>query len=95
MHGTRGRRCNFDGYSSVAGYLEFGETLEECVAREVMEETGITVKNIGYFGSQPFGLTNAIMIGFTAEWESGDIEAKNIFINKEKHFCWEIYDQER
>ncbi|MGL1934269.1 MAG: NAD(+) diphosphatase [Fibrobacterales bacterium] len=63
----------YDGYSSVAGYLNQGETLEECAEREVMEETGITIKNMHYFGSQPFGLTNAIMIAYTAEWESGEI----------------------
>ncbi|MGL1903473.1 MAG: NAD(+) diphosphatase [Fibrobacterales bacterium] len=63
----------YDGYSSVAGYLNQGETLEACAEREIMEETGLTVKNMQYFGSQPFGLTNAIMIAYTAEWDSGAI----------------------
>ena len=60
-------------FSVLAGYVEPGETLEECVAREVMEETGITVKNISYFDSQPWGLSGSLMIGFTAEYESGII----------------------
>ncbi len=53
-------------YALVAGYLEIGETLEECVKREVMEEVGITIKDIKYYDSQPWGFSNTIMIGFTA-----------------------------
>ena len=47
-HNLRGKY-----YGLVAGFVETGETLEECVRRELMEETGVTVKNIRYFGSQP------------------------------------------
>lgn len=54
-------------YALVAGYQEIGETLEECVRREVMEEVGINIKNIKYYSSQPWGFSNTIMIGFTAE----------------------------
>ena len=53
--------------------MEPGETLEECVAREVHEEVGIVVKNIRYFGSQPWPFPDSLMLGFTAEYESGDI----------------------
>ena len=60
-------------FSVLAGYVEPGETLEECVAREVMEETGIAVKNIQYFDNQPWGFSGSLMIGFTAEYESGNI----------------------
>lgn len=60
-------------YSVLAGYVEPGETLEECVRREICEEVGITVKNIRYFGSQPWPFPNSLMIGFTAEYESGEI----------------------
>lgn len=60
-------------YGLVAGFLEPGESLEACVAREVLEETGIRVRNIQYFGSQPWPFPHQIMIGFTAEHASGDI----------------------
>jgi NAD+ diphosphatase len=60
-------------YSLIAGFVEAGETLEECVKREIKEEAGIKVKNIRYFGSQPWPFPNSLMIGFTAEWESGEI----------------------
>ncbi len=60
-------------YSVLAGFVEPGESLEETVAREVMEEVGITVKNIRYFGSQPWPFPDSLMLGFTAEYASGDI----------------------
>lgn len=60
-------------YSVLAGFVEPGETLEECVRREVREETGIEVKNIRYFGSQPWPFPNSLMIGFTAEYAGGEI----------------------
>lgn len=58
-------------YTVIAGFLEVGETLEQCVAREVKEETGIEVKNIQYFGSQPWAFPSSMMMGFLAEYESG------------------------
>ncbi|MGD9162760.1 MAG: NAD(+) diphosphatase [Desulfobacteraceae bacterium] len=61
-------------YSVLAGFVEPGETLEECVKREVREEVGIEVKNIRYFGSQPWPFPDSLMIGFTAEHESGEIK---------------------
>ncbi len=54
-------------YSIVAGYLEVGETLEDCVKREVKEEIGIDVKNIRYYKSQPWPYSSSMMIGFIAE----------------------------
>ncbi len=60
-------------YSVLAGFVEPGETLEECVKREVREEVGIEIKNIKYFGSQPWPFPDSLMIGFTAEHESGEI----------------------
>ncbi|ERI89636.1 hydrolase, NUDIX family [Clostridiales bacterium oral taxon 876 str. F0540] len=61
-------------YGLIAGFTEPGETLEECVKREAMEEVGIRVKNIRYLGSQPWPFPNSLMIGFTADYESGEIK---------------------
>ena len=63
-----------DYYGLVAGFLEAGESLEECVHREVMEETGLTIKNLRYFGSQTWPYPSGLMVGFTAEYESGTIK---------------------
>jgi len=60
-------------YSVLAGFVEAGETLEECVKREIKEEVNIVLKNIRYFGSQSWPFPNSLMVGFTAEYESGDI----------------------
>lgn len=60
-------------YSVLAGFVEPGETLEACVKREVREEVGIDVKNIRYFGSQPWPFPDSLMIGFTAEYAAGEI----------------------
>lgn len=69
---ARNFRGTFKGL--VAGFLEPGETLEECVHREVMEETGLCICNLKYFGSQPWPYPSGIMIGYTAEYESGNIK---------------------
>jgi NAD+ diphosphatase len=70
-----GRSPRFKGefYSVLAGFAEPGETLEETVAREVREETGIAVKEIRYFGSQPWPFPDSLMIGFTARYAGGEI----------------------
>jgi len=69
-------------HSTIAGFLEPGETLEECVEREIMEEVGIKVKNIKYFGSQPWPFPNSIMVGYTAEYASGEIIVDGVEIDK-------------
>ena len=58
----KGRDLPF--YALIAGFTEIGETLEECVAREVMEETGLMVKNIRYYKSQPWGIVDDLLSGF-------------------------------
>ena len=60
-------------YSVLAGFVEPGESLEECVARELEEEVGIEVADITYFASQPWPFPHSLMIGFTATWVSGDL----------------------
>ncbi|MDL2222060.1 NAD(+) diphosphatase [Parabacteroides sp. OttesenSCG-928-N08] len=69
------RAHNFRGtfHGLVAGFLEPGETLEECVAREVLEETGLTIDNITYFGSQPWPYPSGLMVGYFADYKAGDI----------------------
>jgi len=61
-------------FSVLAGFVEPGETIEECVVREVKEEVGITVGNVRYFGSQPWPFPNSLMLGFTAEYVNGELE---------------------
>lgn len=62
-----------DFYGLVAGFVETGESLEECVAREVREETGLEIGNIRYYGSQPWPYPMGLMVGFHADYRSGDI----------------------
>lgn len=60
-------------YSVLAGFVEPGESLEEAVVREVKEEVGIEIKDINYFGSQPWPFPHSLMIGFTATYAGGEI----------------------
>lgn len=60
-------------YGLVAGFLEGGETLEECVHREVREETGLTIAHVRYFASQPWPYPSGVMVAFTAEWAGGEL----------------------
>lgn len=60
-------------WSILAGFCEVGESLEQTVAREVFEEVGIQIKNIRYWGSQYWPFPNSLMVGFTAEYASGEI----------------------
>lgn len=72
---ARNFRGNF--YGLVAGFVETGETLEEAVEREVLEETGLRIRNIRYFGSQPWPYPCGLMVGFNAEYQSGDIHLQD------------------
>lgn len=62
----------FRKYALIAGYTEIGETLEETVRREVMEEVGLRVKNIRYYKSQPWSFTETVLMGFFCELDGED-----------------------
>ena len=70
---------NFKGTfnSLVAGFLETGETLEECVAREVKEETGLDIRNITYFANQPWPYPSGLMVGFIADYAGGELQLQD------------------
>ena len=71
---ARGPSFPMGFYSVLAGFVEPGETLEQCVQREVFEEVGLHVENIQYFGSQPWPFPNSLMVAFTCQWKSGEIK---------------------
>ncbi|PJG85365.1 NAD(+) diphosphatase [Conservatibacter flavescens] len=73
-------------YTTLAGFVEVGESFEQTVAREVFEETGIKVKNIQYFGSQPWAFPNSQMVGFLAEYDSGEIRLQEAEIHDAQWF---------
>ena len=64
---TRGRATQTNRYSALAGFVDQGESIEEAVAREVMEEAGIAVRNVRYHSSQPWPFPSSLMIGCHAE----------------------------
>lgn len=74
-HILLGRGAHFvkDMYSTLAGFVEAGETLEEAVCREVMEETNIQIAEVEYVTSQPWPFPHSVMIGFSASYTGGDI----------------------
>jgi NAD+ diphosphatase len=80
------RRFRSGFYSVLAGFVEPGETLEDCVKREVLEEVNITVKNIRYFSSQPWPFPNSLMVGFTADYAGGDIRVNSAEIADARWF---------
>ncbi|OOH88471.1 NADH pyrophosphatase [Pasteurellaceae bacterium 15-036681] len=73
-------------YTTLAGFVEVGETIEQTVEREVFEESGIKIKNIRYFGSQPWAFPNSLMLGFLADYESGEINLQEEEIFDAKWF---------
>ena len=79
---VRARNFRSDFYGLVAGFVETGETLEEAVRRETLEETGISIRNLRYFGSQPWPYPCGLMVGFHADYAEGDIHLQRSEIAK-------------
>lgn len=76
------RRAGLKFYSVLAGFVDPGETLEECLRREIREEVGVEIKNINYFGSQSWPFPHSLMVGFTAEYAGGDIVVDGVEIEE-------------
>lgn len=76
-------------YSTLAGFVEPGENLEETLRREVYEEVGLKVGEITYFGSQPWPFPAQLMVGFYAEYESGEINVDGVEILEAQWFTKE------
>jgi NAD+ diphosphatase len=83
---ARGARFPLPFFSTLAGFVEIGETLEETVAREIREEVGIEVSDVRYFGSQPWPFPHSLMVGFTAQWAAGDVRPDEKEILEAKWF---------
>ena len=70
---ARSTRSGSSYHSVLAGFVEPGETLEDCVRREIFEEVGIRIANIRYFGSQPWPFPDSLMVAFMADYAGGEI----------------------
>ncbi|MEN8291212.1 NAD(+) diphosphatase [Acinetobacter radioresistens] len=73
-------------YGLIAGFVEVGETLEDAVRRETLEEVGLHLKNIRYLASQPWPFPSNLMLAFHAEYESGDIKLQEEEISNARFF---------
>jgi NAD+ diphosphatase len=80
---------NFTRFALIAGYTEIGETLEQTVRREVMEEVGLRVKNIRYYKSQPWGVDGNVLMGFYCDLDGDD----TIHIDENELAMAEFYDR--
>ena len=79
-------------YSALAGFVEPGETLEQCLEREVHEEVGIRVRQVRYFASQPWPFPHSLMIAFLADFESGEIRIDGDEIEDARWFDIENFE---
>ncbi len=79
---ANGRRFPSSLFSIIAGFVEPGETLEQCLKREIREEVGLEIKNIRYFGSQSWPFPDSLMIGFIVDYAGGEITIDKGEINE-------------
>jgi NAD+ diphosphatase len=83
---ARGRHFPPGMYSALAGFVEPGESLEQCLAREVAEEVGVQISNTRYFASQPWPFPHSLMIAFVCDWASGEIKPQDDEIEEANWF---------
>lgn len=82
----RHTRYTTNRYTALAGFVEPGESIEECIKREVFEEVGLEVNNLKYFGSQSWPFPNSLMIAYTAEYLSGELSLDRSEISDARWF---------
>jgi NAD+ diphosphatase len=83
---ARSGRFTTGFYSTLAGFVEPGESLEQTLGREVFEEVGIQVDNIRYFGSQPWPFPHSLMVAFTADYAGGELRPDGVEIEEARWF---------
>jgi len=83
---TRYAYGEYKKYALVAGFVEVGESFEETVHREVMEEVGLKVKNVTYYKSQPWSFSDTIMVGFFAE-----LDGDNTIVRQEEELAEAVW----
>ena len=83
---ARARASRPGFYSLIAGYVEAGETLEQAVKREVLEEVGIEIKDVKYFASQSWPFPSQLMVGFTASHASGSLRVNESELSDARWF---------
>ncbi|WP_341676259.1 NAD(+) diphosphatase [Niveibacterium sp. SC-1] len=84
---ARGPRFQTGMYSALAGFVEPGESLEDCVRRETREEVGVELGPLRYFGSQNWPFPHSLMVAFTAEWAGGEIACQEDEIEDARWFA--------
>ena len=82
---------DYKKYALIAGFAEIGETIEETVQREVMEEVGLKVKNLRYYKSQPWSFSDTLLFGFFADLDGSD----EITLDREELALAEWFEREK